>query len=179
MSIKRIVLPNKILNKALVRHREEITAGPYIRAVVNCYGWCWLEYLVVEGKPFFDHDLHSSFSPWKIYVKGHANWIDKDNSYFASTLVGYKEAQAFRYSNRVWNIFNSTLKLQVGYKRQLKPQREFCDLLRSKPFTDKEWGNQIDDWGYQKYSDDRMYSDRMEEAQNREIDRGTTGSSYA
>lgn len=139
-----------------IKTEKALKAGSYIRAVINCHGKFWIEYLVLVGKPFNSKSKVMNGGRQIKNRAGARTWLYGQDQWYLTSLSSdlnprsLNRINAFKtvlipFSNKAWN-----------YLTAIKDLRDFAAATNGIRSTDKQYENAYWEWECNKQYDEQL-----------------------
>lgn len=137
-----------------IKKETDLKAGPYIRAVINCHGEFWMEYLILVGRVFTCKSKVMGRQYRQMTSKEFSRRYRTSEDWYLSSLSGELNNRAIRvnpfktvlipYSNKAWN-----------YLKLIKNVRDFAEATNGFRSTDRQFEDFIDECERMRYYDEQ------------------------
>lgn len=138
-------------------NKKDLRAGAHIRAVVNCHGSFWVEYINILGKPYYKYSVGNKYLvvDYDATYKGSVKKTISQN-HLADMGINvqrreFTNAVTIPFTSKAWEFLSS-----------IKDLRTFYDVINNRRITDKEFQKETDVHNSYRWHDEQ--TDKMREA---------------
>ena len=137
------------MKKTIIKDRMDLIHGLYIRAVVNCHGKFWIEFVRVSGKQFKRNILQE----WQ--VRSPSRKYSKGLAFIHDLGVGRRDhTRLFRFTNRDWLALDALVKAGNVF--------DFIEFITGTRIPQSKRDIMLEDWMEQKLLDDQLLKSMMD-----------------